>query len=339
MNGETGVLLSKRFLARFGERFAAAARAAGITPAVLHLPEEPGASLDPAACARIEIAYLTRDWRFSQGHYRAFGEALAAAPRLKWVHFASTGVDQHPFLPDLLRRGVRLTSSIGSNGEPVAQTALGGLLMLARGFPAWWRAQRRRAWAPHPPDALPRELAGQTVLVVGLGVIGSAVARFCRALGMRVIGVRRRPGRGEEPADEVHPPARLTALLARCDWVVLACTHTPETHHLMNAASLAALPRGARLINVSRGGVVEERALVAALESGHLAGAYLDVFEREPLPADSPLWSLPNVIVSPHNAQASSGNDARSAEIFLANLERFGRGEPLANEHGQAQHA
>jgi phosphoglycerate dehydrogenase-like enzyme len=335
VKSETGVLLSKRFVARFGERFAAAARAAGIRPALLHLPEEAGAPLAAHECARIEIAYLTRDWRFSPGHYRSFGAALLAAPHLKWVHFASTGIDQHPFLPELARRGVRLTSSIGSNGEPVAQTAIAGLLMLARGFPAWWQAQRRHAWAPHPPQALPRDLEGQTVLVVGLGVIGSRVARFCRALGMHVIAVRRSAARGDEPADELHPPQSLGALLPRSDWVVLACTHTPQTHHLMNAATLAALPRGARLINVSRGGVVDEGALVAALKSGHLAGAYLDVFEQEPLPADSPLWQLPGVLLSPHNAQASSGNDARSAEIFLANLERWGRGEPLLNEQGR----
>ncbi len=327
----TGFLLSKGFVAGFGGGFAAAAREAGLEPLVLHLPDDPESRLAPADCARIEIAYLSRDWRFSS-HYQTFGDTVRASPNLKWVHFPSTGVDQHPFLPALLERGVKVTASPGSNGEPVGQTAVCGLLMLARQFPVWWDAQRRHAWEPMRGDKVPRDLRGQTVVIIGVGTIGATVARFCQALGMHVIGVRRSARRAEDPVDEMHPPAALARLWPRAQWLVLACTHTPETHHLVNAETLARMPRGACIVNVARGGVVDEPALIEALKSGHIAGAHLDVFEKEPLPAESPLWDLPDVIVTPHNAQASDGNDRRSAEIFLANLKKWARGEALITE-------
>jgi D-2-hydroxyacid dehydrogenase (NADP+) len=327
----TGILLSKGTFAGYRAGLAAAAQEARIGLRVLHLPDDPKERLAPADTASIEIAYLTRDIRFSE-HYSQFGEALAAAPNLKWVHFVSTGIDQHPFLPNLLARRIRLTSSAGSNGEPVAQTALCGLLMLARNFPHWWAAQGRREWAPLRGEEAPRDLQGQTVAIIGLGTIGMALARYCRAFGMHVIGVRRTPRQPDDPVDELHAPAALPRLLPRCDWLVLACPLTPETRHLVNAGTLACLPRGARLVNVARGGVVDEGALVEALRSGHLGGTYLDVFETEPLPPESPLWAMPNVVLSPHNASASAGNNDRATQIFLGNLVRWARGEPLRNE-------
>jgi len=327
----TGILLSKDMVAGYRDALAAAAREAGIEPRVLHLPDDPNGRLAQEDCTRIEVAYLTRDIRYSE-HYQPFGETLAAAPNLKWVHFVGAGVDQHPFLPNLVERRIRLTSSAGANGEPVAQTALAGLLMLARNFPDWWAAQGRREWAPLRGDAVPRDLKGQTVAIIGLGTIGTTVARFCQALGMRVIGVRRSPRQPDDPVDEMHSPAALPGLLPRCDWLVLACPLAPETRRAINAETLARLPRGARLVNVARGGVVDEAAMTAALKSGQLGGAYLDVFENEPLPPDSPLWDLPNVIVSPHNASASSGNEHRGTQIFLANLVKWAQGRPLQNE-------
>jgi phosphoglycerate dehydrogenase-like enzyme len=328
----TGMLLSKGFVASFGKQLTELARRAGLALNILHLPDDAQQRLAPADCDRIEITFLTRDLRFSE-HYKTFGDTLIAAQNLKWVHFTSTAIDQHPFLPPLLARGVKLTTSAGTNGEPVAQTAITALLMLARGFPAWLDAQRRHAWEPMRGDKVPADLRGQTVMVVGLGNIGLPVARFCRALGMHVIGIRRSPQRPDDPLDEIHAPAKLAELLPRCQWLVLACPHNKETHHLVNAATLAKLPRGAALINVARGGVVDEPAVIAALRSGQLGCAHLDVFEKEPLPADSPLWDLPNVILTPHNASASSGNDRRGAEMFLSNLEKWARGEPLQNEH------
>jgi phosphoglycerate dehydrogenase-like enzyme len=327
----TGMLLSKGFVESFGTGLASAAAGAGIKSEPVHLPDDAQVRLSEADCSRIEIAYLTRDIRFSE-LYHSFGATVSAAQNLKWVHFVSTGIDQHPFLASLIERGVRLTTSAGSNGEPVGQTAICGLLMLARGVPRWIDAQRRRAWEPMRGAAAPRDIQGQTVAIVGLGTIGATVARFCQALGMHVIGVRRSPKRPEDPVDEMCKIAKLRTVLPRCDWVVLACPYTKETHHLLNAETLALLPKGARVINVARGGVADEPALIAALKSGHLGGAHLDVFEKEPLPADSPLWDMPNVICTPHNASASSGNDQRAAEIFFSNLMKWARGEPMLNE-------
>ena len=327
----TGILLSKGTFAAYRQGLATAAREAGIEPRVVHLPDDPKARLTPAENAAIEIAFFTRDMRFSN-QYDSFVDTVTAAPNLKWVHFPNAGVDQHPFLPALAARKVRMTSSAGANGEPVGQTAIAGLLLLARNFPHWWTAQGRREWKPIRGDDAPRDLRGQTVLVVGMGLVGTTVARFCQVLGMHVIGMRRKPRSPEDPVDEMHQLSALPQILPRCDWVVLACSLNAETRRIINAQTLALLPRGARLINVCRGAVVDEAALIEALKSGQLGGAHLDVFETEPLPAESPLWCLPNVIVSPHNAQASQGNDRRAMEIFLGNLVKWGRGERMRNE-------
>ncbi len=328
----TGMLLSRKFVANYGQELDDVARRVSIKPDVLHLPDNPQARLAQADCDRIEVTMSTRDVRFSD-LFKSFGDALLAAKNLQWAHFHSTAIEQHPFVPPLLARDVKLTTSAGTNAEPVAQTAIAGLLQLARRFPQWLDAQRRHAWEPMRGDNVPADLRGQTVMVVGLGNIGMPVARFCQALGMHVIGIRRSPKGAGEPLDEIHPLAKLAELLRRCQWLVLTCPYTPETHHLVNAGTLAELPQGAALINVARGRVVDEPALIEALRSGRLSCAYLDVFEKEPLPAESPLWDLPNVILSPHNASVSSGNDRRSAELFLLNLEKWARGEPLLNPH------
>jgi phosphoglycerate dehydrogenase-like enzyme len=165
-----------------------------------------------------------------------------------------------------------------------------------------------------------------------MGSIGTGIARLAQALGLTVIGIRRSPRMPSDPVAETHPPSALAELLPRCDWLAIACPLTAETRRLVDAAMLARLPRGARVINVARGEIVDEAALVHALQGGHLAGAYLDVFEQEPLPAESPLWDLPNVIVTPHNCGASSGNEARILALFADNLERWLSGQPLLNE-------
>jgi D-2-hydroxyacid dehydrogenase (NADP+) len=328
----TGILLSKAFVANYGRQLDEVTRRAGITPEILHLPDDPQARLGAADCDRIDVTMQSRDIRFSD-YFKSFGDALVAAKNLKWAHFHSTAIEQHVFVPPLLARGVKLTTSAGTNSEPVAQTAIMGMLMLARGFPGWLAAQERHAWEPQRGAAAPADLRGQSVMVVGLGNIGMPIAEFCRALGMHVIGIRRTPKREGDPLDEIHPLEQFADLLPRCQWLILACPYTKETHHLVNAATLAKLPRGAALINVARGRVHDEPALIDALKSGQLGRAYLDVFEKEPLPAESPLWDLPNVILSPHNAAVATGNERRAAELFLKNLEKWARGEPLANPH------
>jgi phosphoglycerate dehydrogenase-like enzyme len=324
----TALLVSHRLNAAHGARIAEAAARSGPRAELIVLPPDPAARLADADCGRIEAAFFSGD--VFPEYSRQFFAAARKAQRLKWLHVFNVGVD-HPIYSEMLARGVRLTTSAGSTAGPIAQTAIMGLLALARGFPRWLHAQRNRQWSPERKTP-PRDLRGQTVIVLGLGTIGTEIARLARVLGLKVIGVRRGPRRAEDPVDELHPPAALPDLLPRCDWLVIACPLTPETRGLVDARLIAALPRGARIINVARGEIVAEQALIDALRSGHLGGACLDVFEAEPLPPDSPLWNLPNVLVTPHNSAAAAGNDERVLAIFLDNLGRWQRGEPLVNE-------
>lgn len=329
----TVILVSHRFHSRHGAEVAALVAHERIAVEPLILPADAAARLAEAECARADAAFFSED--VFPDYSRQFFSAVRKAPRLKWLQVFSAGVD-HPIFAEMLERGVQLTTSSGSAAEPIAQTAIMGMLALARDLPRWLAAQRRREWDPHrDPGRLPRDLPGQTALILGLGHIGTGIARLARALGLRVIGVRRGPRSIEDPVDELYPPRALPELLPRADWLFIACPLTPETRRLIDARAIALLPRGARVINVARGEIVEERALISALSSGQLAGAYLDVFETEPLPADSPLWDMPNVLVSPHNAGAAAGNDARARAIFLDNLKRWARGEPLLNEVGK----
>lgn len=325
----TTLLVSHRFSAANTAQLAAAAAEHRYGAEVLALPADPGERLPASDCARAEVAFFSED--VFPGHSRQFFSAVRKAPRLKWLHVFNAGVD-HPVYAEMLARGVRLTTSSGATAEPIAQTAIMALLMLARQFRRFLEAQRRREWSPTRRTEAPRDLRGQTALILGLGRIGSEIARLARALGLHVIGVRRAPATGSEPVDELHPPQALTALLPRCDWLVIACPLTPATRGLVDAGLLGRLPKGAHFINIARGEIVHEAALIDALRSGHLAGAYLDVFEEEPLPPASPLWDLPNVLVSPHSSGAALGNEGRALAIFLENLARWHRGAPLINE-------
>ncbi len=326
----TGMLLSKGFVATYGSILEETMRRAGLKPAIVHLPGDPGAQLAPADIDRIEVTMLTRDIRFSD-HYKTYGDTLLAAKNLKLAHFDSTAIEQHPFVAPLMERGVKLTTATGSNGVPVAQTAITTLLMMSRGLPQMMDAQRRKSWEPVRFAAQPPDLQGQTIVIVGMGTIGSSVARFAQVLGMHVIGIRRRPRAANDPVDEMHGLSELHKLLPRCDWLVLACPLVAETRGMINAQSLALMKKSAGLINVARGALCDEAAVIAALRSGQLRCAHFDVFATEPLPAASHLWEMPNVIVTPHSAGASTGNELRSVRIFLDNLERWGRGDALVN--------
>lgn len=325
----TGLLVSHTFVERFGERLAQAEADSGLEVERIVLAAGADARLDDVLAERVELAFFSGDLLGPSG--RPFFEALDRAPGLRWLHVFHAGVDA-PRYGELLAQGVRLSNSSGSHAEPIAQTAITALLMLARGFPRWIDAQRRHAWDRLARDEGPRDLRGQTLLVVGVGAIGSEIARLARAVGLHVIGVRHSRGQPDDPVDEMHQPSKLPELLPRADWLVLACPLNDETRGMIDAGALSRLPRGARLINVSRGAVVDEPAVIEALRSGQLGGAYLDVFAQEPLPAESPLWDLPNVLITPHNSAVSAGNDARATEIFLRNLVRWGRGEPLEHE-------
>lgn len=327
----TTALVSRQFVARFGDEFKAVAERAGQAASFVTLPEGPGARLPQTERDRIACIFLDRDLRFNEPLYAAYRDMVLAAPNLKWIHYTSSGVGQQEFVFELDAKAVIITSSTGSNAEPVAQTGLTGLLMLARGFGTYIRGQHAHEWRPLRGSALPDDLRGQTLLLIGVGAVGSVFAGYARTFGLKVIGVRRSPLKPGEPVDELHPPSRLPELLPRADWIVIACPLTQETLNLIDAAAFKRMKKGARLINIGRGEIVDEAALIAALRSGHLGGAALDAHRQEPLPADSPLWDLPNVIISPHNASASTGNEERCARMFIANFGHWLRGEPMFN--------
>ena len=283
----------------------------------------------------VDIAFISRDVTGTSSKTRLtpallrFYEVLRNAPRLQWVHGHSAGADR-PIYPELGAKGVTVTTSSGANAEAVAQMILTGVLALGRRLPDLMDAQRRHAWEPLLGPRAPRDLAGQTALVVGLGPIGREATRLLKALRLNVIGVRR-SDTDTPPCDRVLPFERLSEALPLADWVILACPLTSETRGLLDAAKLSLLPPGARLINVARGEVVVEADLIAALQTGTLAGAFLDVFEIEPLSGVSPLWDLKNVIVSPHTAGQTSGHYAAVADIFMDNLARWRAGQPMRN--------
>jgi phosphoglycerate dehydrogenase-like enzyme len=230
-----------------------------------------------------------------------------------------------------LARGIRLTSSAGAQAQAVGLACVTGVLALARGVPHWLAAQQRREWSPLRGKDVPPDIPGQTALIIGMGHIGTVIARVLHAAGMNTIGMRRNVAPAEH-FDEVLPPAALDTLLPACDWVVIAYPLAPETRHLIDARRLALMKPGAGIANIARGEIIEESALLDALRSRRLRHAYLDVFNTEPLPQDSPFWDLPNVLISQHNAGASTGTYARGVEIFLRNMASYLRGQPLVNE-------
>ena len=327
-----GMLLSKPIVTGFGDEIAAAVRANGMAPRFIELPAGPKSRLAPDELAAVHATFLTRDLRFSP-QFEAFEHAMVAAPNLRWIHFITSGMNPFPWVAPLLDRGVRMSTSTGSNAEPVAQIALMGILMMARRAYVWMRGQQSHAWLPHRGKDVPPDIAGQTVVIVGLGAVGTRVAHYARMLGLNVIGVRRSPRKPEDPVDELVAPNALHTVLPRADLLVMTCPLTPATRNVIDARALALLKPTASFINVSRGEVVDEAALASALERRAIAGAYLDVYQKEPLPLDSPLWDLPNVVMSPHNASSAQGNDARATRYFIENIGRLARNESLVNEH------
>lgn len=262
-------------------------------------------------------------------------QAATAPPdgRLRWAHSASAGVGGS--LHEAMRASdVVLTNSAGVYAEPMADTVLAMMLHFARGFDFAVRAQAERRWDKAPfdgGDTPVRELAQCTLGIVGLGGIGRAVARRGVALGMRVLATRRTGTDGPAGVEVFSGADALHRILPRSDYLVVAVPQTDETRAMLGARELAMLPAGAVVVNVARGGVVDEDALVAALGENRLRGAGLDVFRREPLPAHSPLWALPNVLVLPHVSGASHGFWRRQADLIIENLRRYAAGEPLLN--------
>ncbi len=255
----------------------------------------------------------------------SFFKVLLQAPKAKWLHMLAAGVD-HPVFDELRSRGIRLTHSAGSSAVPIAHTVIMHVVALCRSARAFAVAQSAHEWAES--DVV--DVEGRTMGIIGLGSIGAEVARLAQHFGMRVIGMRRTP-RGDEPC-ETWPTSRLHEMLPLIDVLVLTAPLTPDTMGMIGSHELSLLPTGAHVVNVGRGQVMDEAALAAALSSGHLGGAALDVFVVEPLPVESPLWDLPNVTITPHSSGGTPLATARAAEIFADNLGRYTRGEPLRNE-------
>ncbi|HET7303167.1 MAG TPA: D-2-hydroxyacid dehydrogenase [Segeticoccus sp.] len=258
-------------------------------------------------------------------------DVVDRAPALRWVQGTAAGAGQQVRAADLtaeqLRR-VTFTSSVGVHARQLAEFAVLGLLAFTKDVPQLLADARARQWDHYAV----RELAGQRLLVVGLGHIGRQTAQLARALGMRVTGMRRNPApEDDELVDRMRPTDELVDAVRESDAVVLALPDTEQTRELFGKAAVDALPKHGTLVNVGRGSTVDEEALVAALREHRLAGAALDVFATEPLPDDSPLWELDNVLLSPHTAALSLHENERIVDLFIDNLGRFRRGEPLRN--------
>ena len=325
-------ILSARYRSRDLERIRAAAPGARIvTVSVEGLADGP---LD-------DVEVMLRGWLSSD----AFDRILARAPRLSWVHSATSGVER-ALTPAALERGVVVTNARGVFSRPIAEYVVMMILAVSRRLPQLLELQRERTWQPLEGT----ELRDVTVGIVGLGSIGRAVGALATAFGCRVVAVRRRADAGSETGegatsdsgddgkplgevmlDRVGGPETLPELLAESDFIVLAAPLTPETEEMINADTLALVKPGAWLINVARGRLIDERALIRALRDGNLGGAVLDTFRDEPLPPMSSFYDLPNVIVTPHTAWSSGRVLDRSVELFCDNLRRFATGEPLLN--------
>jgi phosphoglycerate dehydrogenase-like enzyme len=297
---------------RFGDRFAQ--RNTGIRAIEVRSRDE----LDRQV-GRADVLVCSGMWR---------NDLPSIAPKLRFVQSASAGTDQYD-RGVLTAAGIRLASGQGINANAVSEHAIALILSILRRLPEARDNQSRRVWRGMMGDFAKREdeAGGKTVLLVGLGRIGARIARLCKALGMHVIGVRQNVAAGAEGADEVHSFRGVVALVPRADFVVLACPLTEETRGLFGAAALAAMKPTAHLVNVARGRVVDESALIATLQEGRIAGAALDVTAEEPLPEASPLWAMPNVLITPHTGGETHRYEDNVLDFMMENISRLQRGE------------
>ncbi|MEO9254942.1 MAG: D-2-hydroxyacid dehydrogenase [Tepidiformaceae bacterium] len=256
-------------------------------------------------------------------------EYFNAATQLKWFQAVNAGIDNMD-RAGLLKRGFTVTTAAGLAAGPIAEYVIGVMVMLAKSLHVAVRQQQEHRWQSQRVA----ELAGKTLGIVGLGEIGRETAKRARAFDMRVIATRRSVGGGanDPDADELFAHSDIDRLCAESDYVVVAVPLTTETKHLIGAPQFAKMKPTASIVNIARGPVVDQQALIAALQDGTIASAALDVFDVEPLPADSPLWDMPNVIVTPHFSGSVEGYGHKATELFLANLQRYLAGEALSHE-------
>jgi len=250
------------------------------------------------------------------------------APRLKWIQTMSAGVDRLP--AEILRSGIRIANASGLHGTPMGELALAMMLMFAKDIPACQQMKETKTWRRYTPNLL----RDRTVGILGLGVVGREIVRLAKVFGMRVAGMRRSDGEAEVPpgVDRLYGRDALTDLLAESDFVVVALPLTKETRGLIGEGELRAMKPTACLINVARGAIADEEALVRALEEKWIAGAGLDVFVQEPLPPESRFYTLPNVIFSPHISGEMPDYEARATDVFCENLRRYLAEEAFLHE-------
>lgn len=250
-------------------------------------------------------------------------DLLEGAPNLEWLQTVGVGIDHYP-LKALRSAGIVVTNAAGVSAEPVAEQVLGYLLVFERRIHRGLRQQYESRWERYSAG----ELRGKTLGIIGVGSIGGRVAELAQSVGMTVIGSKRHPETGHEHVDELVGSTDVSDLLPRVDYLVISCPLTEETRGLIGEEELVALPSSSVLINIARGEIVDEAALTRAVQNKRIRGAALDVFEKEPLPLDSPLWGLSNVIVTPHMAVSTPKYWARLADIFAQNYEQYTAGEP-----------
>lgn len=300
---------------------------------VRNLPKSDNQSIPEGTWEHAEVLYATRALPTPE-----------QAPKLKWIQFHVAGIDAYLDAPIMAKEGLQVTTLSGANSPQVAEHALTLLLALGHRVPEMLADQGRSHWsAERLTRFVPSELAGSTVGIVGYGSVGQRLAQLLQPFGCTLLASRRdllnvdkadyqAQGAGDPHGEllrRLYPGKAIRSLLKECDFVVVTVPLTAETRGLLGARQLEAMKPGAFLVDVSRGGVVDHTALAAALDKGQLAGAGLDVFPEEPLPADSPLWAMPNVIVSPHVAGLSAHYTARAFELFKQNLQRYLAGEEL----------
>ena len=265
----------------------------------------------------------------------AFGtlpaDLLALAAKLKWLQAPAIAPPAGYYYPELVKHPVEVTNFRGIFNEHIAAHIMAFVLAFARGLQRYIPQQARHEYLPAPLDEGTVYLPASTALIAGVGGIGAETARLCTAFGMRVLGTDARLTERPEGVAELHKPDQLDALLPSADFVILTVPHTPETEGFMNAKRFARMQPSAFFINIGRGLTTRLDDLVEALRTGRIAGAALDVFEQEPLPADHPLWDAPNVLLTPHTAGYGPFLDDRRLEIIVDNARRFVAGSPLRN--------
>ena len=293
--------------------------------------QKPGVQFDAALISRDVTATSTKQKIIPST--QIFYDLLLSSPDLKWVQIHSAGADRQIYL-DLMKQGVSISGSSGVNAPVVMQNAIAGILMLARRFPQMLKAQTEHRWDSLINYPLPEDLSGQTAVIVGRGPIGDAIAKALHVFGVKTISVGFNAALKEQQAskDDLIHISQVPQVLPQAQWLVLACPLSNETRGLIDREALNLLPSGAHIINIARGEIINEPDLIAALQSKKLGGAYLDVFASEPLDPASPLWDMENVIVTPHSAGHSAGNEQRVLELFVSNLHLFAQGQVLKNQ-------